>query len=109
MDDMISAVLYLKPICDDDIVTDFVWISSKRQIHKLLEQYKHDDFRTVPELILLKMRNSRYRCRILARCASMVRHHRQSAHQQLGREGEIYGHHRKRFIRSIHDATRARR
>lgn len=56
-----------------------------------------------------KDRNSRYRCRILARCASMVRHHRQSAHQQLGREGEIYGHHRKRFIRSIHDATRARR
>ena len=54
-DDMISAVLYLKPICDDDIVTDFVWISSKRQMHKLLEQYKHDDFRTVPELILLKM------------------------------------------------------
>ncbi len=24
-------------------------------MHKLLEQYKHDDFRTVPELILLKM------------------------------------------------------
>lgn len=54
-DDMISAVLYLKPICDDDIITDFVWISSKRQMHKLLEQYKQDDFRTVPELTLLKM------------------------------------------------------
>lgn len=54
-DDMISAVLYLKPICDDDIVTDFIWISSKRQMHKILEQYKHDDFRTVPELILLKV------------------------------------------------------
>ena len=45
----------VNPLSDDDIVTDFVWISSKKQMHKLLEQYKHDDFRTVPELILLKM------------------------------------------------------
>lgn len=51
----ISAVFYLKPICEDDIVMDFVWISSKRQLCKILEQYKHDDFRTVPELLFLKL------------------------------------------------------
>ncbi len=54
-DEEISAVFYLKPICEDDIVTDFVWISSKRQLCKLLEQYKHDDFRTIPELLFLKL------------------------------------------------------
>lgn len=51
----ISAVFCLKPICEDDIVTDFVWISSKRQLCKLLEQYKHDDSHTVPELLFLKL------------------------------------------------------
>ena len=51
----ISAVFYLKPICEDDIVMDFVWISSKRQLCKILEQYKHDDFRTAPELLFLKL------------------------------------------------------
>lgn len=54
-DEEISAVFCLKPICEDDVVTDFVWISSKRQLCKLLERYKHDDFRTVPELIFLKI------------------------------------------------------
>ena len=51
----ISAVFCLKPICEDDIVTDFVWISSKRQLCKLLEQYKHDDSHTVPKLLFLKL------------------------------------------------------
>lgn len=54
-DEELSAVFCLKPICEDDVVTDFVWISSKRQLCKLLERYKHDDFRTVPELIFLKI------------------------------------------------------
>ena len=54
-DEEISAVFCLKPICEDDVVADFVWISSKRQLCKLLERYKQDDFRTVPELIFLKI------------------------------------------------------
>ena len=54
-DEEISAVFCLKPICEDDIVTDFVWISLKRQLCKILEQYKHDDFHTIPELLFLKL------------------------------------------------------
>ena len=63
-DEEISAVFCLKPISEDDVVADFVWISSKRQLCKLLERYKHDDFRTVPELIFLKISytGSRVRC-----------------------------------------------
>lgn len=51
----ISAVFCLKPICEEDIVTDFVWISSKRQLCKLLEQYKYNDFHTISELLFLKL------------------------------------------------------
>lgn len=53
--DMINAVFYLKPICEDDMITDFIWISSKRQLYEILNQYEHTDFHTVPELMFLKI------------------------------------------------------
>ena len=53
-DDTIHAVFYLRPVCEDDMITDFVWISSERQLDELLHQYKHDDFYTVPELMFLE-------------------------------------------------------
>lgn len=52
-EDPINAVFYLQPICEDDIVTEFVLLSSKKQVKKLLENYNHEDTRTVPKLAIL--------------------------------------------------------
>lgn len=54
-DDTIGAVFYLQPIGEDDIATDFVWLSSETQLRKLRDQYRHKDSDTVPELIFFEL------------------------------------------------------
>lgn len=51
--DPLNAVFYLQPICEDDVVTEFALLSSKNQVRKLLENYRHEDNRTVPKLAVL--------------------------------------------------------
>ena len=58
--DSINAVFYLKPICEDDAITDFVWISSKEQLKILLKNYQHKDDRTIPELAVLELQSTKY-------------------------------------------------
>ena len=51
----LNAVFYLQPICEDDAVTEFVLLSSKNQVRKLLDNYRHEDDRTVPKLAVMDL------------------------------------------------------
>ena len=59
-EDSIHAVFYLKPICEDDAIADFIWISSKEQLKILLKNYRHEDERTIPELAVLELQSTKY-------------------------------------------------
>lgn len=57
-EDEMNAVFYLKPICEDDIVSDYCWINSKKQLKELLKKYEHTDSRTCPVVCVLELKNT---------------------------------------------------
>ena len=52
-EDKLCAVLYYEPICEEDILDDFVWIESKKELQLLLERAEEKPLYTLKVSVLL--------------------------------------------------------
>ena len=52
-EDKLCAVLYYEPICEENILDDFVWIESKKELQLLLERTEEKPLYTLKVSVLL--------------------------------------------------------